>query len=320
MTRFKWICTFLLICSYLLCLGDATATQAQENNGDTPLMLAAYDGNIQLMQRLVAQGSQVDQKNKYGLTALFFAAGATRTQATPKGSTESVRFLLEHGATFNIKSSRNGFNALMAAADNQNAGSVLLLLQHGADINSLTTDGRSALTMAVGRLDTDVVKLLLDRGARVNGYADNFGQTPLLEAIASSPTFAPASYEEAVEFMQKQAPVLARAVKIVQMLLTHGAQVNVANHNGQTALTVAIVERNALLVRILLDAHADPNAIDRLQGNASALILAAKARRVDIAEMLLKKGANVQFKDEFGKSAIDYAREYGPKKMTEILR
>jgi ankyrin repeat protein len=306
MTRFKWICTFLLICSYLLCLGDATATQAQENNGDTPLMLAAYDGNIQLMQRLVAQGSQVDQKNKYGLTALFFAAGATRTQATPKGSTESVRFLLEH--------------ALMAAADNQNAGSVLLLLQHGADINSLTTDGRSALTMAVGRLDTDVVKLLLDRGARVNGYADNFGQTPLLEAIASSPTFAPASYEEAVEFMQKQAPVLARAVKIVQMLLTHGAQVNVANHNGQTALTVAIVERNALLVRILLDAHADPNAIDRLQGNASALILAAKARRVDIAEMLLKKGANVQFKDEFGKSAIDYAREYGPKKMTEILR
>lgn len=259
MTGFKWINTFILLCSCLLYMGDATAKPALENNGDTPLMEAAYNGNIQLMQRLVAQGSQVDQRNKYGLTALFFAAGATRTQPTPKGSAEAVRFLLEHGATVNIKSSINGFNALMAAADNQNTGSVSLLLQHGADVNALTADGRSALTMAAGRLDADVVKLLLDRGARVNGYADNFGQTPILVAVASSPTFAPASHEEAVKIMQKQAPVFASAVKIVQMLLTHGALVNVVNHSGQTALTVAIDERNPLLIRMLLDAGAEPN-------------------------------------------------------------
>jgi ankyrin repeat protein len=320
MTRFKSLYTFLLLCSCLLFLCDATAKQAQENSGDTPLMEAAYNGNNQQMQRLVAQGSQVDQRNKYGLTALFFAAGATRTQPTPKGSTKAVRFLLEHGATVNFKSNVNGFNALMAAVNNRNAGSVSLLLQHGADVNALTADGRSALTMAADGLDADVVRLLLDRGARVNGYADNFGQTPLLAAVASSPPFAPASHEEAVEIMQKQGPLFVSAVKIVQMLLTHGAQVNVANHSGQTALTIAIEESNPLLVRILLDAKANPNTVDKSQGNASALILAAQVRLVAIAEMLLKKGANVQLKDQFGKSALDYATEYGPKKMIEILR
>ena len=208
----------------------------------------------------------------------------------------------------------------MAAADNQNADSVSLLLQHGVDVNTLTIDGRSALTMAAARLDAEVVKRLLDRGANVNGYADSNGDTPLLAAMASSPAFAPASHGEAVEIIQKQAPVFASAVKIVQLLLAHGAQVNVANRSGQTALTIAIEEKNPLLVSKLLVAGADPNAVDKSQGNASALILAAKIRRVDIAEMLLKKGADVRLKDQFGKSALDYASEYGPKKMTKILR
>lgn len=282
-------------------------------------MIAAYNGDIQKMQQLVAQGAPIEAKNKYGMTALFFGAGASRTQPTPKGSTEAVKFLVDHGAAVNVNRN-DGRTPLIVVADNQNAGSVSLLIQHGADVNAVSANGESALTMAASQLDLNVVKLLLDHGARVNGYADSNGQTPLLAAIAATPRLTPASFKEADEITTKDKVALGSAIIIVRLLLDHGAEMNAADRNGQTALTLSIEQRNLLVVRALLDAGADPNVIDKAFGNSSALVLAVKDRQVAIAEMLLKKGAKVDTRDQLGKSALDYANEYGPKKMVEILR
>ena len=61
---------------------------------------------------------------------------------------------------------------------------VKLLLDHGTDVNSSTkTDERTALMNATAHKCSDIVALLLDRGAQVNSI-DNEGKTALMEACA----------------------------------------------------------------------------------------------------------------------------------------
>jgi len=320
MRQLKHIFLFLLITSAYLLPRPVLANQELDNNGNSQLMIAAYDGDLNTMRRLIDQGHDVNQTNKYGLTALFYAAGGTRTQPTPKGSTEAVNFLLQHGAKVNIKSNINGYTTLMAACANQNTGSASLLLEHGADVNALTRDGESALSIAAARLEPEIVALLLNHGAHVSGYADKNGQTPLIAAVAASPYLTLRSPEEAKEIIQQKASQLTNALKVVKLLLSNKADINIEDRDGKSALTYAASEANPLLVRALLEQGANPNVTDRSQGNATPLILAVGVRSVGIAEMLIKKGANVNAKDQFGKSALNYAIERGPQKMIEVLR
>lgn len=295
----------------------ADASQGAERNGITPLMQAAYDGDIEKMRQLVDHGAAINQRNNLGLTALFFAAGGSHTQPAAKGSTEAVKFLLDHGAAVNFGSRINGITPLMAAADNENPDSVALLLKHGADINAAGSEG-TALSMAIGRLDVKTVKVLLDHGAKVNGYVDTRGQTPLLEAIDASPA-APASLEELNRMSQKEKMASGMAMLIVHLLVDHGADLNVADHNGRTPLTLAIARKNVLMARVLIEAGANPNVADRQMGGASALILAVLNQQATIVNLLLKKTIDVNAKDRFGKTALDYAKALGPRGMVDLL-
>lgn len=319
MRQLKFI-LLLLFSLVIAFIRPVLATQELENSGDSQLMMAAYDGDLDKMRRLVDQGHDVNQANKYGATALYFAAGGTRTQPTLKGSTEAVKFLLQHGAKVNNKSSINGYTTLMAACSNRNAESVSLLLEYGEDVNALTKDGRSALTIAADLLELEIVRLLLEHGARVNGYADKFGQTPLIAAVAASPDFTFTVHNEANEAIQQDAIKLTHALKIVKLLLSNNVDVNIKDHDGKSALTYAVAESNPLLVRALLEQGANPNITDQSYGNATPLILAAGVRSLSIAEMLIKNGAKVNARDKLGKSALDYAIERGPNKMVEVLR
>jgi len=320
MRQLKHIVIFLLLSSVMIFIRPVLAHQEFENSGDSQLMMAAYDGDLDKMRRLVDQGHDVNQTNKYGFTAIYFAAGGTRTQPSPKGSTEAVKFLLQHGAKANNKSNINGYTALMAACANQNTGSVSLLLEYGADVNALTKDGESALSIASARLEPEIVTLLLDHEAHVNGYVDINGRTPLLAAVAASPYYTLSSPSEAMKIIFQNAFKLDNALNVVKLLLSHNAEINIMDRNGKSPLTYAVVEESPLLVRILLEHGANPNVSDRSQGNATPLILATKIRNVSIAEMLIKKGANVNNKDQFGKSALNYAIDRGPQKMIEILQ
>ena len=319
MNKFRLISKILLITLASICMQPATARQEPENSGNSALMMAAYDGDLDTLRKLVDQGDDVNQTNKYGFTAIFFAAGGTRTQSTPKGSTEAVKFLLQHGAKANNKSNVNGYTALMAACANQNAGSVSLLLDNGADVNALTKDGESALSIAASRLEPEIVKLILSHGAHVTGIKDRNGQTPLIAAIAASPPLNFTSSNAASDYIYKNAAVLSNAVTVVGLLLSNNTDTNVKDKSGKSALTYAVAESNSLLVKALLKQGANPNITDQSEGNATPLILAVKVRSLSIAEMLIKSGANVNMKDQFGKTALDYAIERGPKRMVDVL-
>lgn len=74
--------------------------------GRTPLMLAAFRGDVSTVKSLLQAGVDVDDRDKDGDTALMFAAY--------RGHTEIVSLLLDYGANIYARA-RNGWTAKKAA-------------------------------------------------------------------------------------------------------------------------------------------------------------------------------------------------------------
>ena len=86
-------------------------------------------------------------------------------QAAREGRVDLIPALVKQGADPNERAGVNGWTPLMHAIHKNQKGSVIALLDAGADINGRSQDGSTALMMAAGYGYTDIVNLLLDRGA-----------------------------------------------------------------------------------------------------------------------------------------------------------
>jgi ankyrin repeat protein len=109
---------------------------SRNNVGETALMLAALQGQLELSQRLIAQGASISQA---GWNPLHYAA----TGPEPK----IVALLLERGAPIEARSP-NGTTALMMAAGYGNEQSVTLLLAKHADATARNERGLNAADFA----------------------------------------------------------------------------------------------------------------------------------------------------------------------------
>ena len=129
----------------------------------------------QFRQLLNSDGAAVKLQGPGGATPLMYAA--------LYGDRESVRLVLDKGADVNAHN-QAGATALMWAVDDLQK--TRLLIERGADVNARSDNQRTALMMAAGRAgNIDVVKLLLDRGAKVAATAPGlFGDTNALEEAA----------------------------------------------------------------------------------------------------------------------------------------
>jgi ankyrin repeat protein len=166
---------------------------------------------------------------------------------------------------------------LMRASEAGNVDDVRRLLKAGANVNeALGRLGITALTIAAARGHLEVVKLLLDAGADPNAaggvahvgfftvltYAMNPHNQNRLEIIdtliaagarLNPPNWWPTSPLDTA--------VSANDIAMVKELLKRGSDVNWENSIGSTALVTAILvsQRNVEIVRLLLEAGANPN-------------------------------------------------------------
>jgi ankyrin repeat protein len=107
--------------------------------GETPLMLAAINNQLELAKVLIGRGADV---NKQGWTPLHYAA--------TRGHREMMRLLLENEAYIDSES-ENGTTPLMMAAYYASPLAVKLLLEEGADPTLVNSANISALDMALSK-------------------------------------------------------------------------------------------------------------------------------------------------------------------------
>ncbi len=125
---------------------------ATDEKGNTPLMLASYNGHTEVVRHLLEHEARIGVRNGEGRTALMFAA----TGSFP----ETVEALLEEGADPNTTGEVEGWSALMFATAEGNREVVQVLLDHGADPSLQDKDGDTALTFAKNNNHSEIATLL----------------------------------------------------------------------------------------------------------------------------------------------------------------
>ena len=124
-----------------------------------------YDAKPEVFRLLLAKGADIESKDQWGDTPLMRAVG---------GNPEVVKMLLEKGADVNVRN-LEGETPLMQAYQEEN---IIALLNKRADINAQDNKGYTALIHAITQYNLEKVKILLDHGADKNIKTRN-GRTAL---------------------------------------------------------------------------------------------------------------------------------------------
>jgi len=109
----------------------------QNKHGETPLMFAALNNQLELATLLIEKGADINRK---GWTPLHYAS--------TRGNTSMMRLLIDNSAYIDAES-ENGTTPLMLAATDGTPLSVKLLLEEGADPTLRNRSGLNALDMAI---------------------------------------------------------------------------------------------------------------------------------------------------------------------------
>ena len=113
---------------------------AADKDGDFPLIIAATEGYLDIIQYLVEQGAIIEKATK-GRTALIVAV--------TNGQLVATRYLLEQGANRN-NAINEGLTPLHYAASSRSHLEIAkLLMVYGADLNARNNDGQLSIDMAI---------------------------------------------------------------------------------------------------------------------------------------------------------------------------
>jgi ankyrin repeat protein len=135
-------------------LAGRARVDARNRFGDTAVMVAALNGRLDIVKKIVERGAEL---NPSGWTPLIYAATG--------GHDDVVRYLLREGAKIDAQSP-NGTTALMMAVREGRFTTAELLIASGADVNRRNQDGASALDWAKRSGDKELVAKLRRAGAR----------------------------------------------------------------------------------------------------------------------------------------------------------
>lgn len=230
------------IADFLLETGASTSTR--DANGDTPLHVAAIAGKPAITRSLLFKGANKNARGREGRTPLHHAAKHGRVTVTET--------LLAAGADLNLRAGEDEISPLETAAGEGHLDVLKAMIEHGADVDAPSSNGRTALIYAVSQNKVGAIDMLVAAGAKIEAR-DVVGRTALHHAA-----HRPRHFEAALCLVNLGADVNALTEKLGQaplhyaaaqagkkgtadmadLLIRWGADETIADKNGQKALDV----------------------------------------------------------------------------------
>ncbi|XP_023196296.1 ankyrin-3-like isoform X4 [Xiphophorus maculatus] len=249
-------------------------------------------------------------------------------RAARAGNLEKALDYLKNGVDINI-CNQNGLNALHLASKEGHVEVVAELIKQGANVDAATKKGNTALHIASLAGQSEVVKELVTNGANVNAQSQN-GFTPLYMAAQEN------------------------HLEVVQFLLDNGSSQSIATEDGFTPLAVALQQGHDQVVSLLLendtkgkvrlpalhiaarkddtkaaalllqnDHNADVESkmmVNRTtESGFTPLHIAAHYGNINVATLLLNRGAAVDFKARNDITPLHVASKRGNTNMVRLL-
>ncbi|XP_077358941.1 ankyrin-1-like isoform X42 [Festucalex cinctus] len=262
-----------------------------------------------------------DVKKKTDVNACYLRAARA-------GNLEKALDYLKNGVDINI-CNQNGLNALHLASKEGHVEVVAELLQQGANVDAATKKGNTALHIASLAGQMEVVKELVTHNANINAQSQN-GFTPLYMAAQEN------------------------HLDVVYYLLENGSSQSIATEDGFTPLAVALQQGHDQVVSLLLEndtkgkvrlpalhiaarkddtkaaallLQSDHNAdveskmmVNRTtESGFTPLHIAAHYGNINVATLLLNRGAAVDFKARNDITPLHVASKRGNGNMVRLL-
>ncbi|XP_072971321.1 uncharacterized protein [Typha angustifolia] len=232
----------------------------RDDDGETPLLHAARQGQLSTAKYLLEQGANPSTSSNLGATALHHAAGI--------GNIELMNLLLSKGV--DVESQSDAGTPQIWAAGHGQQDAVKLLLEHHANPNAETDDGITPLLSAVAAGSLQCLELLVQAGANPNTIAG--GATPLHVAADNG------------------------NVEIIRCLLKAGGDPNMCDDDGLKPIQVAALRSNRDAVEVLLPLTSSvPNISNwSIDGIIEYMLAEASKEQGNVKEVELPIDASLQ--------------------------
>ncbi|KAI9124788.1 hypothetical protein K1719_004115 [Acacia pycnantha] len=150
-------------------VGSTKVINSADEEGWAPIHAAASIGNLEIVDKLLDKGADVNLQNNGGRTAFHYAAS--------KGWMKIAEILISYGAKINVKD-KVGSTPLHRAAGSGNSEMCEFLIEEGADVHATDRAGQTPLMNAVIFQNREVAFLLIRYGADLDAQ-DKEGYTVL---------------------------------------------------------------------------------------------------------------------------------------------
>lgn len=267
-------------------------------NEQTVLHLAAQNDHDKVA-RLLLEHNGVDKqaKDKIGRTPFHIAAAH---------HVDVIQLFLDHKVEKEIRDNE-GNTVLHLATASGREGNVKLLIDNGFNTDAINNAGESPLHIACSQGNISITTLLLCHESRETiNASNNGGRTPINAKNLKGRT--------ALHHASKRGHD-----EVVKLLLDYGAQVDLQDQNGNTALHITCVpwRNTGEIPKILLQHDAMAN-IQNEHGH-TALHYAAMKGDSNLVQLLLKKNASVNIQNSEGETALHFAVEKGDPKLVQLF-
>ncbi|XP_049564915.1 ankyrin-2 isoform X41 [Orcinus orca] len=292
----------------------------KKSDSNASFLRAARAGNLDKVVEYLKGGIDINTCNQNGLNALHLAA--------KEGHVGLVHELLGRGSAVD-SATKKGNTALHIASLAGQAEVVKVLVKEGANINAQSQNGFTPLYMAAQENHIDVVKYLLENGANQSTATED-GFTPLAVALQQGHNQAVAILLENDTKGKVRLPALHIAArkddtKSAALLLQndHNADVqskmmvNRTTESGFTPLHIAAHYGNVNVATLLLNRGA---AVDFTARNGiTPLHVASKRGNTNMVKLLLDRGGQIDAKTRDGLTPLHCAARSGHDQVVELL-